>query len=287
MSVSEFLQDNSQQVEAALEAALDQCVDTPPALMEAMRYSLLGGGKRLRPTLALSACELVCGDENPAIPAACAVEMVHCYSLIHDDLPAMDDDDMRRGKPSSHKRFDEATAILAGDALLTLAFQVLAQSGDIRQILTLAKAAGPEGMVGGQILDMQAEGMKHSLESLGTIHACKTGALIRASLELGALAAGAQPDQLAPFTAYGTHLGMLFQITDDILDVEGDAELLGKHTGKDAESDKATYPLLLGMDKARRLAEDAADQAREALTPFGERAKMLHHLVLYILHRNH
>ena len=213
--------------------------------------------------------------------------MVHCYSLIHDDLPAMDDDDMRRGKASSHKRFGEATAILAGDALLTLAFEVLAQSGDIRQILTLAKAAGPEGMVCGQILDMHAEGRPHSFESLCHIHACKTGALIRASLELGALAAGAQYDQLPPFTRFGEHLGLLFQITDDILDVEGDAELLGKSIGKDAQNEKATYPQLLGMKEARRLAEDAADQAREALAPFGERARIFHQLVLYILHRNH
>lgn len=274
-------------MESALEAALDRCSGAPPELMEAMRYSLLGGGKRLRPALALTACELICGSEEPALPAACAVEMIHCYSLIHDDLPAMDNDDLRRGKPSAHKRFSEATAILAGDALQTLAFEILSDTRDIRQIVTLAKAAGAEGMAGGQILDMAAEKKQLTLEELQHLHACKTGALIRASLELGALAANADEKQLAAFTSYGTHLGLLFQITDDILDVEGDAAVLGKSVGKDALSEKMTYPQLLGMEEARRLAEDAADKARQALELFGERAHILRNLVLYILHRNH
>ncbi len=274
-------------MESALEAALDRCAGAPPELMEAMRYSLLGGGKRLRPALALTACELICGTEEPALPAACAVEMIHCYSLIHDDLPAMDNDDIRRGKPSAHKRFSEATAILAGDALQTLAFEILSDTRDIRQIVTLAKAAGAEGMAGGQILDMTAEKKRLTLEELQHLHACKTGALIRASLELGALAANADEKQLAAFTSYGTHLGLLFQITDDILDVEGDAAVLGKSVGKDALSEKMTYPQLLGMEEARRLAEDAANKARQTLEVFGERAHILRNLVLYILHRNH
>ncbi|HDP36026.1 MAG TPA: polyprenyl synthetase family protein, partial [Candidatus Hydrogenedentes bacterium] len=228
MTVDVFLQDKSRRVDAALEARLDAYHDAPAGLVEAMKYSLFAGGKRLRPALALGACELVRGDDAPALPAACALEMVHTYSLIHDDLPCMDNDDFRRGRQTSHKKFGQATAILAGDGLLTMAFYELGRTGRADAIAELAAASGVWGMAGGQYYDMHSQGSECDLAHLQRIHACKTGALITVSLRLGAMFGGASPGQLQALTGYGRHLGMLFQITDDILDVTGDAQTLGK-----------------------------------------------------------
>jgi geranylgeranyl diphosphate synthase, type II len=287
MPVEAFLLEKSQRVEASLEGCMSAYRHAPSGLIKAMQYSLFAGGKRLRPALALGACELICGDDAPALPAACALEMIHTYSLIHDDLPSMDNDDFRRGRPTSHKQFTEATAILAGDALLTMAFYELGRTGRADAVALLAEASGVAGMVGGQFYDMQAEGVKNSLEHLQQIHACKTGALITVSLHLGALFGNASKPQLDALIQYGRHLGMLFQITDDILDVTGDAARIGKSTGKDAQSAKATYPAIVGLDKARFMAQEAADAALAALAFFGNEADVFRGLTHYVLLRDH
>lgn len=286
ISVTAYLKEKSLRVEAALEACLERCDQAPAGLIDAMRYSLMAGGKRLRPALALGACELVHGDDAPAMPAACALEMVHTYSLIHDDLPAMDNDDLRRGKATSHKRFDEATAILAGDALLTLAFQELAATGHAGAVLELASAAGAAGMVGGQFLDMRAQGQVLTQDALEDMHARKTGALICASLRLGAMLGGASDDTLVALTHYGRQIGLLFQITDDILDVVGDSAVLGKSIGKDQHSAKATYPAVVGLDAARNMARNAAATAHDALDAFGQAADMFRALPGFLLERD-
>lgn len=241
--------------------------------------------------LVLMAAEACCAAIEPAIPAACAVEMIHAYSLIHDDLPAMDDDDLRRGLPTCHKQFDEATAILAGDGLLTLAFEVLAthvHPGEIaaRCCAVLASAAGVVGMVGGQADDM-AGGLKgDDLQRIESIHARKTGALINASLQLGALCAEAEPALLDALAAYGRRLGLAFQITDDLLDVRGDSTAVGKRVGKDAEQGKATYPALLGVEASIRRAEQLLEEACDALHPLGAKGAGLEAVARYVLERN-
>jgi geranylgeranyl diphosphate synthase type II len=260
-----------------------------------MHYSLLAPGKRLRPILVVMAAE-ACGGGDPW-PAACAVEMIHAYSLIHDDLPAMDDDDLRRGQPTCHKKFGEALAILAGDALLTMAFGVLAESYPDRTASSccreLARAAGAVGMVGGQVDDLAWEqGGKPSLEELEHLHLRKTGALIRASLRLGALAAYAHrlhppPEYLLEcLDGYGRCLGLAFQIVDDLLDVEGDAEQTGKRVGKDASRGKLTYPGLLGVAESRRRAERFGREAGEYLKRLGSNAELLLALVPFVLKRD-
>ncbi len=264
----------------------------PPRLAEAMAYSLLAGGKRLRPVLALMAAEACGADPDAALPAACALEMVHTYSLIHDDLPAMDDDDLRRGRPTCHKAFDEATAILAGDGLLTLAFEVVARhtrpaAAALACVRELAEAAGPAGMVGGQMADLEGEQSPDiNVEGLESIHRRKTGALLRAPLRMGALVAGAPEAELAALDAYGRALGLAFQVVDDLLDVEGDAEKMGKRTQKDAGLGKWTYPGLLGVEGSRRKAEALAQEAVAALEPLGGRADRLRDLAWQLLERD-
>lgn len=287
MQVEDFLKICAIRVDGALEACLAACTEAPGDLLAVMRYSLNAGGKRLRPALVLGACGLACGDDTPALPGACALEMIHTYSLIHDDLPAMDNDDLRRGKPTSHKMFGEAAAILAGDALLTLAFLEISRSGNIDAVRELALASGAEGMVGGQYLDMQAEGRTITLDELRRIHAGKTGALITASLRIGALLGKAPQPMLHSLTLYGQRLGLLFQITDDILDVVGDSAVLGKSIGKDQKSGKATYPALMGLSRARALADKTADAAVKTLQDFGEEADVFRDLAAFLLHRNH
>jgi geranylgeranyl diphosphate synthase type II len=293
-----------------IEAALVDCTELdrrcPPRLTEAVRYSLLSGGKRLRPVLVLLAAEACGADESDAMPAACAVEMIHAYSLIHDDLPAMDDDDLRRGQPTNHKVFGEAMAILAGDALLTLAFETLGRK--VRPASTagaccaaLAVAAGALGMVGGQADDILREqaassgngagnsngnGHLDSLEMLESIHARKTGALLSVSLELGALVAEAGSEERQALAEYGRGLGLAFQITDDLLDVEGDEATVGKRVGKDSDRGKLTFPGLLGVEESRRRAECLVAEACGALAPFGNRAHRLEALAHYVLERN-
>jgi geranylgeranyl diphosphate synthase type II len=293
--LDEYLCDKRAQIEKHLAERLRPQAGLPAKLLEAMRYSLLAGGKRLRPTLVVMAAE-ACGGGDPW-PAACAVEMIHTYSLIHDDLPAMDDDDLRRGQPTCHKKFGEALAILAGDALLTMAFGVLAEGYPDRTASSccreLARAAGAAGMVGGQVDDLAWEqGGEPSLEKLEHLHMRKTGALIRASLRLGALAAYVSrlhppPDSLLEsLDGYGRCLGLAFQIVDDLLDVEGDAEQTGKRVGKDAGRGKLTYPGLLGVAESRRRAERLGREASDYLKPLGADAALLLALVPFVLKRD-
>lgn len=268
----------------------------PPVLMEAMRYSLLAPGKRLRPILVLMAAEACGGSDEIALPAACAVEMIHTYSLVHDDLPAMDDDDLRRGLPTCHKQFGEAAAILVGDALLTLAFEVLATqcppATAAASCRELARASGAVGMVGGQAEDLAWEKRGGTLETLIELHGRKTGALFRASLKLGALAArgekpgGPEPALLAALDGYGRCFGLAFQITDDLLDVEGSAEQTGKRVHKDAARGKLTYPGILGVGESRRRAMELADQAQAHLQLLGDAAARLQALFRFVLDRD-
>lgn len=284
--VTTFLSESAARTEAQLHTLLWRETTAPRGLVEAMEYSLMAGGKRLRPALALGAARVLGADEAVALPAACALEMIHTYSLIHDDLPAMDNDDLRRGRPTAHKAFGEATAILAGDALLTLAFEVLAEAGNSTVIREIAWASGVGGMAGGQFIDLASEGKQLNLEQLREIHRCKTGALIRVAVRSGALLAGATPVALLALTAYGEHIGLAFQIADDILDVVGDEAAIGKPVGSDIANEKATYPALLGLDRARTLAREAADAAIAALGDFGPEADLFRRLADFIVDRD-
>ena len=251
----------------------------PERLYDPIRYSLAGGGKRLRPVIVLEFCRLCGGDIEKALPFACALEMIHTYSLIHDDLPCMDNDDLRRGRPTCHKAFDEATAVLAGDGLLTAAFETASAAKDVpaetivRCIRILGENAGMNGMIGGQVLDMGAEHRKISLDELRLLQKLKTGCLLRAACELGCAAAGAtDEDTLTRARAYGEKLGLAFQIEDDILDIEGDAATLGKSIGKDAASEKSTFPSLLGLEECRELAAKLTEEAVNAVKPLNGHA---------------
>ena len=266
--------------------------DCPPRLAEAMRYSLLGGGKRLRPVLCLLAAEACGGDPEAAIPAACALEMVHTYSLIHDDLPSMDDDDLRRGRPTCHRAFDEATAVLAGDGLLTLAFEIVARhtrpaGAALACVIALAEGSGPIGMVAGQMADLEAEGRDDpTVAALEAIHRRKTGALLRASLKMGGIVAGASEPVLQALIQYGHAVGLAFQIVDDLLDVEGDEAKLGKRVNKDSGLGKWTYPGLLGVAGSRARAKALAEEAAAALAPLGDRGTTLRALAMDLLERD-
>ena len=281
-------------VNAALETLFNAPLPELARLYEAMRYSVMNGGKRVRPLLAYAACEALGGQAEQASGAACAVELIHAYSLVHDDLPAMDDDDLRRGQPTTHKKFDEACAILAGDGLQSLAFSALLDprlsdcSSDIRlqMVTALAHAAGPAGMVGGQAIDLGSVGLKLDQKALEQMHRHKTGALIEVSVRLGALASGrAQPDQLLALQTYAQAIGLAFQVQDDILDVESDTATLGKRQGADIARDKPTYPALLGLDAAKAYALELRDQALHALRPFDAAAEPLRELARYIVER--
>jgi len=254
-----------------------------------MRYSVFAGGKRFRPVLVLLACDLCHGDQEHALPPACAVELVHTYSLIHDDLPAMDDDDFRRGRPSCHKAFDEATAILAGDALLTLAFAILVRPPCERRaadfVTELARGAGSRGMLAGQMADMALQGTKPMGESVEFIHRHKTAALIAASLRLGAIAADAPSTAIECLGRFGQSLGLAFQIADDALDVEATSEQLGKTPGKDASSGKVTYPAVFGLSESHRRARRLVDGAISELEPFGPEADLLRDIARYVVDR--
>jgi geranylgeranyl diphosphate synthase type II len=284
--------------QARVNAALETLFSAPSPelarLYEAMRYSVMNGGKRVRPLLAYAACEALGGTAEQANGAACAVELIHAYSLVHDDLPAMDDDDLRRGQPTTHKKFDEACAILAGDGLQSLAFTALLDprlstvGAEIRlqMVSALALAAGPAGMVGGQAIDLGSVGLKLDQKALEYMHRHKTGALIEASVKLGALASGrAEQDELQSLQAYAQAIGLAFQVQDDILDVESDTETLGKRQGADIARDKPTYPSLLGLDAAKAYALELRDQALHALRPFDAAAEPLRELARYIVDR--
>lgn len=264
----------------------------PEVIHQAMRYSVFAGGKRFRPVLCLAACEVVCGSWQPALDAACAMECIHTYSLIHDDLPGMDDDDYRRGKLTNHKVFGQGMAILAGDALLTYAFEILSNlscenHGEqvLRIIQEVSKASGTAGMIGGQVVDIISEQVSPDEGLLHYIHHHKTGALIIASARMGAILGGADERQLAALTQYAQQLGLAFQITDDILDVVGDEEKIGKPVGSDEKNQKATFPALFGLDQSRVMAQEAVDQAIFALGPLGARAETLIELAHYLLGR--
>jgi geranylgeranyl diphosphate synthase type II len=263
----------------------------PDTLREAIRHSLLAPCKRLRPLMVLMAADACGCNQAEAMPAACAVEMIHTYSLIHDDLPAMDDDDLRRGRPTCHAAFGEAVAILAGDALLAQAFEVLARhlhrpEVAARACAELGKAAGAEALVGGQADDLGAQFQQGNLELLQAIHARKTGAMFIVSLRLGAIVAGATPAQLTALTTYGEKVGLAFQIVDDLLDLRGDTAAMGKRVGKDSERGKLTFPALLGESESEQQAKRLIAEAVEALSPFDQRAEQLEALANYILERN-
>ena len=279
-------------VEVELNSLLPSSASAPEKIHQAIRWSVFAGGKRFRPALLLAVGQAFSATIKDLIRTACAFEMVHTYSLIHDDLPAMDDDDLRRGRPTCHVRFDEATAILAGDALQTLAFQTIAEDMGLEAetrialIAELAHAAAtPDGMVAGQALDMEAETRQVSRAQLEEIHRLKTGALIRAAARSGAIIGRGSESELAAVTSYGSHLGLLFQITDDFLDVTATAEDLGKTPGKDARSNKATYPALHGMEETRTAAVEAHRNACHALDQLDRPTDVLHRIADFILHR--
>ncbi len=292
MNLAEYIAGKQRAVEAALDRWAPPETSAPTSIHKAMRYSLFAGGKRIRPILCMAAAEAV-ADFAPGVEdTACALELVHSYSLIHDDLPALDNDDLRRGRPTCHKVFGDAMAILAGDALLTLAFQVLAQlSGKperkLRLVEELAVGAGTVGgMIGGQVEDIEGEGKRPTAPLLESIHHAKTGALLRASLRMGAIQAGADRDQLRALSDYGTHIGLAFQIVDDLLDVEESSETLGKTAGKDAAQEKITFPSVYGLERSREMAEEERLCADLALKPFDDRAARLRELAAYIVRRN-
>lgn len=250
-----------------------------------MRYSVFAGGKRLRPALCLAACAAVGGRQRDAMPLACAVECIHTYSLIHDDLPCMDDDDFRRGKPTNHKVFGEAIAVLAGDALLTFAFELAAR--DARYVRELAVAAGSRGLIAGQVQDLENENRPATLQDVESTHLNKTAALITASVRLGAMAGGATSSQLRRLSRYGRDIGLAFQVVDDILDVTSSKEIMGKSVGADAKHQKSTFPKLLGVEASRRYAQELIANAHRQLVSFDERAKPLRAIADFILNRGH
>ena len=292
MEIKKYMKEARDITDARLKELLPAETAYPEVIHQAMAYSVFAGGKRFRPMLCLVACETVCGDWKPALDAACAMECIHTYSLIHDDLPGMDDDDYRRGKLTNHKVFGEGMAILAGDALLTYAFEILAGMGsetNSRQMLQIirevSKASGTAGMIGGQVVDIISEQTKPTAELLQYIHNNKTGALIVASVRMGAILGGAEETQLAALTEYAHQLGLAFQITDDILDVVGDESKIGKPVGSDEKNEKATFPALFGLEQSRMMADEAVQAAVAALEPFGDKADMLVQLAQYLLSR--
>lgn len=277
-------------VAAVLERALANPSGLAPRLHEAMHYAVMNGGKRVRPALCYGAAKACGGRPEAADAGAAAVELIHCYSLVHDDLPCMDDDDLRRGVPTCHKQFDESTALLAGDALQTLAFRVLAESGlraetIAAQVLSLSSSG--LDMAIGQVLDLEAEGRELAVEELEIVHRNKTGALIRSAVRLGALSAAANEEQLAALDVFAAKLGLAFQVQDDVLDVIGDTARLGKKAGADAALEKATYPALLGLTGAQRLAVRLHNEAVEALQPLGDNAHDLILLANFLVSRDH
>ena len=291
--LNQYLKERAHLVELALAANVNIPTGAGAPLSEAMRYSLLGGGKRLRPIMALASCEAVGGNLAAAMDLACAVEMIHTYSLIHDDLPCMDDDDFRRGRPTNHKVYGVAIATLAGDALLTDAFKVLARATDagvpeaavLETIAELAGAAGSAGMVGGQVIDLLGEGKSKTLEELEELHGRKTGALFLASVRGGARMGGANSAQIESLDAYARALGLAFQVVDDLLDVQGTAEQMGKRTQKDSERGKATYPAILGVERSLDLARELESRAHRALASFDGRAVALRELATFVVER--
>ena len=294
MDLKKYLQEKEDIVNKALDTLLPKEDEFPQRLHKAMRYSVFAGGKRIRPILAIAAAEVFGKTAANVINIACAIELIHTYSLIHDDLPAIDNDDLRRGLPTNHKVFGEAIALLAGDALLTKAFQIMSQpsavSGQqsaliLKSIHEIAKAAGSTGMVGGQVVDIESEGKEVAFPVLEYIHIHKTGELILASVRAGAILAGAENKELETITRYGEAIGLAFQIADDIIDVEGNKEDVGKNIGGDAKKGKVTYPSILGVDESRKRARELVDMAITALKDFDRKAEPLREIARYIVER--
>ena len=292
MTLAEYLAEQQARVDSALDRWVPGETENPSIIHRAMRYSLFAGGKRIRPLLAVAAAEAVSDSPEGIENAACALELIHTYSLIHDDLPALDNDDLRRGRPTCHKVFGDAMAILAGDALLTLAFEALSKLPDvdaerrIRLVAELATASGTVGgMIGGQVNDLEGEGQPPTAALLESIHRAKTGALLRASVRMGAIYAGADESQLSALTCFGEHIGLAFQIVDDVLDVEQSSETLGKTAGKDAQQQKITFPAVYGLERSRVMAEQERLAAHAALRPLGAHAERLLQLADLIVQR--
>jgi geranylgeranyl diphosphate synthase type II len=293
MDIHSYLRDLISSVDSALNRYLPKATAKPATIHKAMRYSVFAGGKRLRPALALAAAEVCGASPLAALPAACAVEMIHTYSLIHDDLPCMDDDDLRRGRPTSHRVFGEGIAVLAGDALLTLAFEVLADSPASKRynhaafVKELACAAGSRWLIAGQVLDLESEGLPVSKDNLKFIHQSKTAALLTSSLRLGAMSANSTPEKLQALTDFGQSLGLAFQVIDDILDVTQTTEKLGKTAGKDLKAVKATYPSLFGLERSRKIAADLTGNALSSLSIFGKKSLQLKEIAESMLAREY
>ena len=291
VDIKTYWKQRQQAFEKSLNNAIPKASVQPPTIHKAMRYSLFVGGKRLRPILCLAAAEAVGGKADNAMPLACAVECIHTYSLIHDDLPCMDDDDLRRGMPTSHKVFGEGIAVLAGDALLTYAFQLTAQTKPTKRytaadyVTELAIGSGNQGMIAGQVVDLEGEGRKVSPQQLKYIHQHKTAALITSSIRLGAMSANATEKQLATLSKFGQALGLAFQVIDDILDITQTSEQLGKSAGKDLKAQKATYPAILGMNKAQAEAARLTKLAKDTIKSMGPKAAAMQSIAEYLLNR--
>jgi geranylgeranyl diphosphate synthase type II len=297
VEIKRYLKEKKEVVDSALERCFPRETESPTTIHKAIRHSLFAGGKRIRPILAIAAFEATGGKGNEILPYGCALEMIHTYSLIHDDLPGIDNDDFRRGKPTCHKAFGEAIAILAGDALLTEAFKLMTDRPDRHHRLDeslildivnkVAQAAGILGMVGGQAVDIESEGREVDLPTLQYIHTHKTGALILVSIQIGAMLGGAREETLKTLTHYGERVGLAFQIVDDILNVEGKAALLGKSTGGDLSKGKATYPSLFGIEESKRKAMELVTLAVDALSPFGTEGDPLRGIARFIISREY
>jgi geranylgeranyl diphosphate synthase type II len=293
MSLKSYLTGRAKEVDAALDRLLPKAKENPATIHGAMRYCVFAGGKRLRPILCLAASEACGGDNSNAIAPACAVEVLHTYSLVHDDLPCMDDDDLRRGRPTCHKVYGEGMAVLCGDALLTEAFALIARTPASKRygvgdyVAELALAGGSRKLIGGQVMDLEGEGMRLTKARLVKIHEAKTAALLTTSIRLGAMTANATPAKLEALTIFGHALGLAFQVIDDILDVTQSTEVLGKTAGKDAAVEKATYPSVLGLDRSRKEAARLTRAAMDALLPFGKQAVRLREIAAYLLDREY
>lgn len=292
MDLSRYLKERKNTVDSALDRYLPPATDQPGVVHEAMRYSTLDGGKRIRPILTLAGCDAVGGRMEMAMPAACALECIHAFSLIHDDLPCMDDDDFRRGRPTSHRVFGEPMALLAGDALFAFAFQLISETpknvpSDVVLDVwrKIAEATGTRGMVGGQVMDMLAQGRKTDLSEIEQIHRRKTGALLEVAIVIGGMLGGGSKEQVEALSCYGRNIGLAFQIADDILDLKGDAEKLGKPIGSDLKMEKATYPSVIGIEKSVELADKAMNDAIATLSIFDEKADPLREIARFVVER--
>ena len=294
MSASQYLSEGKKLIDERMLSFLPQGKAYPESIHEAMRYSLLAGGKRLRPVLVMAAAEAVGGDRHTILPFAIAAELIHTYTLIHDDLPALDNDDLRRGKPTNHKVFGEAIAILAGDALLTQAFIIMTRAAGMETVPPecilkatheMAGALGSTGMIGGQVVDLESEGKRINSETLEYIHIYKTGFLIRACIRCGGVLSQASKGQLSSLSSFGAHIGLAFQIIDDILDITGDQEKLGKDIGSDLTKNKATYPALYGLEESKRKAEELVEESIDCLNEFDDRANPLREIARFFVQR--